>query len=274
MKSQIIPLGAGGWIPNRNFETACYAFRHGENLFLLDAGSGIVRLFEPGDETLVALREDIKRVIILLTHYHLDHSHGLYYLKGLFPDIPTYLYAPGRDIHKQDAAAMMEKVFAKPLAPRPIAEIHGLMEINDLNIGKQRIGGLEVTCRVQEKHSDPSIGIRIGDAFAYITDTEPEHETSKFIKGCDVLLHEAWFSSRENFRALDDDMKYHTQKGHSGNFGAAIIARKAEVKELRFIHHNPMTPVMHLQNFAAEVSDLVPNTMLARDLLPIDIELG
>ena len=115
MQNQIIPLGAGGWIPNRNFETACYALRHGENLFLFDAGSGITRLYDPYDESLAALIEGIKRVFILLSHYHIDHSHGLFYLKGLFPEIPTYLYAPGRGVYKQDAIGMMEKVFAKPI---------------------------------------------------------------------------------------------------------------------------------------------------------------
>lgn len=274
MQNQIIPLGAGGWIPNRNFETACYAFRHGENLFLLDAGSGITRLFDPSDETVAALKEGIRRVFILLSHYHLDHSHGLFYLKGLFPDIPTYLYAPGRGVYKHDAIGMMEKVFAKPISPKNIAEIHGLMEINDLIIGTQQIGGLQISCRLQEKHSDPSIGIRIGDAFSYITDTVPEKETVKFIEGCSVLLHEVWYSSRDKFRALDDDMKWHTDQGHSGNFGATIIARNAGVESLRFIHHNPLLPMTKLQTFAAEASDWVPDTMLARDLLPIDIDLG
>ncbi len=273
MSSQIIPLGAGGWIPNRSFETACYAFRHGANLYILDAGSGIARLLDPADETLCALKEKIARVFILLSHYHLDHSIGLFYLKGLFPDIPTYLFAPGRAVYSLDATGMMESLFKRPLSPRGIAEIHGLMEINDLQPGAQKIGSLKVTCRLQENHSDPSLGIRIENAFAYVTDTVPERDTIKFIEGCGVLLHEVWFSSRQNYRGLDDDMKWHTEQGHCGNVGAAIIAKSAKVDELRFIHHNPMMSIDKVQRLAAEVSSIMPNTMIARDLLPIDIKL-
>jgi ribonuclease BN (tRNA processing enzyme) len=273
MENQLIPLGSGGWIPSRHFETACYAFRHGKNLYLIDAGSGIARLLDPADESLVELKEGIARVFILLSHYHIDHSHGLFYLRGLFPEIPTYLYAPGRGVYPHDAFGMIETLFAKPLSPRSIMDIHGLMEVNDLVPGKTWIGDLQVTTRLQKNHSDPSLGIRIADAFCYVSDTVPEKETVGFAEGCPVLLHEVWFSSKDAYRGLDDDLKKHTFEGHCGNFGAAIIARKAKVEELRFIHHNPLLPITKVQRLAAEVSDLVPNTMLARDLSPIGIKL-
>ena len=273
MDNQLIPLGAGGWIPNKHFETACYAFRHGRNLFLLDAGSGITRLLDPTDENLVALKEGIARVFILLSHYHLDHSHGLFYLKPIFPEIPIYLFAPGRGVYPRDAIDMIDTVFARPLSPKKIVEIHGLMEINDLVPGIQWIGGLQVTCRLQEKHSDPSLGIRIANAFCYATDTVPEKATVEWAQGCPVLLHEAWYSSRDAYRGLDDDLKKHTQDGHCGNYGAAIIAKRAGVEELRLIHHNPVLPIVRVQRLAAEASDLLQNTMLARDLLPIGIDL-
>jgi ribonuclease BN (tRNA processing enzyme) len=273
IENQLIPLGTGGWIPTKYFETACYAFRHGKNLFVIDAGSGITRLFDPTDETLVALKEGIARVYILLSHYHLDHSQGLFYLKGLFPDIPTYLYAPGRGVYPREAVDMVDSIFTRPLTPRKIAELHGLMEINDLIVGKQWIGGLQITTRVQDKHADPSMGIRIGDAFCYITDNIPEKESIVLAEGCGVLLHEVWYSSRDSYRGLDDNLSKHMDKGHSGSFGAVIIAKKAGVGELRFIHHNPATPVDKLQRIAAEASDIMPNTLLARDLLPIEIKL-
>ncbi len=273
MDIELIPLGAGGWIPNKHFETACYAFRHGGNLYILDAGSGIARLLEPTDETLVALKEDIARVFILLSHYHVDHSHGLFYLQAIFPEIPTYVYAPGRGVYPRDATDMLETIFARPLSPKSIAELHGLLEVKELSPGKQWIGDIQVNCRLQEHHADPSLGIRMGDAFAYITDTVPEKATIDFIGGCPVLLHEVWLSSRDSYRGLDDDLRKHTRNGHCGNFGAAIIARNAGVEELRFIHHNPVLPIDRVQRLTAEVSSLVPNTLLARDLMPIDIHL-
>ena len=273
MDNQIIPLGSGGWIPNRHFETACYAFRHGKNLYLIDAGSGITRLLDPTDETLVELKEGVARVFILLSHYHIDHSHGLFYLKALFPEVPTYLYAPGRGVYPRDALDMVDTLFVKPLCPKRIVELHGLMEINDLLPGKQWIGDLQITCRVQEKHSDPSLGIRIGNSFSYISDTMPEKETVKFTEGCPVLLHEVWYSSRDAYRGLDDDLSKHARFGHCGNFGAAIIAKRAGVEELRFIHHNPVMAIDRVQRLTAEVSNILANTLLARDLLPIAIDL-
>lgn len=273
MDVELIPLGAGGWIPNRHFETACYAFRHGKNLYILDAGSGIARLLNPADESIVALREGVARVFILLSHYHLDHSHGLFYLKALFPEIPTYIYAPGKGVYKGDAYDMIESLFVRPLSPKGIAELHGLLEIRNLVPGKQWLGDLQVNCRLQQNHSDPTLAMRIEDAFAYVTDTIPEKETIAFTGGCPVLLHEVWFSSRDSYRGLDDDLRKHTRDGHCGNYGAAIIARKAGVDELRFIHHNPLLPIDRIQRLTAEVSDIVPNTLLARDLMPIGIHL-
>ena len=46
--------------------------------------------------------------------------------------------------------------------------------------------------RRQDRHTNPTLGIRVGDALMWCTDTEADPGTAAFARGVRVLAHDAW----------------------------------------------------------------------------------
>ncbi len=84
----IVILGSGGWIPTERRETACTLVRRGDQALLLDAGTGARRLIGS------AHLDGVRRLDVVLTHFHLDHVCGLSYLPAL--PLEVRIWAPGR----------------------------------------------------------------------------------------------------------------------------------------------------------------------------------
>ena len=104
------------------------------------------------------------------------------------------------------------------------------------------LGGLTVRVRPQE-HPGGSIGIRLGDALAYVTDTVPDPATAELAAGTDLLLHEVWKGG--------DGQAAH---GHSTAEAVARLAERAGVRRLMPIHHNPQHTAADLEELAAELA--------------------
>ncbi|MCZ7663728.1 MAG: MBL fold metallo-hydrolase [Thermoleophilia bacterium] len=89
---ELVVLGSAGWIPQQERMTTSLALRVGDVLVVLDAGTGVARLLEPGLRRL--LPPPGSAVHVFLSHYHLDHTAGLTYLPVLWPGNPTTVYGP------------------------------------------------------------------------------------------------------------------------------------------------------------------------------------
>jgi ribonuclease Z len=72
---------------------------------------------------------------------------------------------------------------------------------------------------------------RKGRSFAYICDTRPSDEVADFVKGVDILIHEATY-----LHELREDA---ARRGHSTVLEAATIAARAEVGQLFLTHISP-----------------------------------
>ena len=86
-----------------------------------------------------------------------------------------------------------------------------------------------ISTRVQERHTEPTLALRIGDALTYCTDTAPDAENVGLAAGSHVLLHEAWYAAETS-----------GDENHSAGGDAGRIARDAGVKRLVLIHVNPL----------------------------------
>ncbi len=65
-------LGSGGWIPTSARQTSCYLITSGTEALVLDAGTGLGALhINP------ALLDGVETVMVVLSHFHLDHVTGL-----------------------------------------------------------------------------------------------------------------------------------------------------------------------------------------------------
>jgi ribonuclease BN (tRNA processing enzyme) len=242
-------LGSGGFAPSERRETACVLIRQGNGALLLDAGSGLRRLLTDG-----SLLEGVERLDIVLTHFHLDHVTGLFYAPALELELTTW--APGRWLYDRDSASILAPLRASPLspfAPEDLGDVRELVE------GRQEVGGFTIRTRRQDKHWDPTAGIRVDDAVALMTDTAYDEAGVELAAGAAHLLHEAWTTSAEA----------EPNPAHSTAADAARIAAAADVGQLTLIHLNP-----RLQDESALLEDArqyMANTVVGEDGLELAV---
>ncbi len=276
-KLTIYPLGSGGWIPANNLETACFAFLYGTELIVLDCGTGIARLMELKFSLFKSAWSDLTHVRIYLTHYHIDHITGLFWLRGIFGDLPVTIYAPGEPIYDRGADDILNDFVRKPYFPYEFIKTSTNIQVEDLPQPDLFLPGppkIEITIKINEKHSDPSVALRFGDLFAYVTDTPPEDSTVEFVSGVQVLLHESYLDTSQAFKDKNDSLEKHTDTRHTGSFGAGLIALRAGVERLYLVHHNPERSMQEAESDAKKISEaLGVSCEAAKDLAGIRVSV-
>ncbi len=227
---RLVPLGTNGYIPTHGRHTMSFLLL-GEEALLLDAGTGVARLAEPA---IAELLRPYPRLSVLLTHYHLDHVVGLVYLPGLWPDRPVRIAGPAPPLADCGPRDALERLLNPPLCGLPLAEFPIPVEIVELREERAELAGLPLRLRRQE-HPGGSVGVRVGDALAYVTDASPDPATAELARGVDLLLHEVWKTDEEIAAGLPEE----TGGGHSHLSRVAAIARQAGVGRVMPVHHHP-----------------------------------
>ena len=179
-------LGSMGWMTSGGLQTACVLVELGDELILLDAGTGVANLSlcEP-------VLERHERMTILLSHYHLDHVAGLMYLKRFAASMRVDVYGPGQPVYPKSTQAYMADVLQRAVyssGPNGFArEVH----CHDYGGADFAVGDVDVRVRPQ-RHSAPSFELRLGDALTYATDTSFDALAWAAYPSTKVLLHECW----------------------------------------------------------------------------------
>jgi ribonuclease BN (tRNA processing enzyme) len=189
---------------------------------MIDAGTGIATLVERPE-----LLDGLDGLDILLTHFHLDHVAGLAALPavGLCPR--TTVWGPGRLLYGSPTADVLDRLTHEPVHPVPFEQQD--IEVRDLAAGEVELGRMRVAIRRQDRHSAPTLAFRFDDQLAWITDTAYDPASASFAQGCELLAHEAWFTTAEPRNA---DI-------HSSAAQAAKVAADAETDRLLLIHLPP-----------------------------------
>lgn len=220
---RLIFLGTGGSI--------CTPDRHTTGLYLPDQGI----LLDAGTNVfpLRALHGD-GPLHVLMSHYHIDHSVGLYGLAaGLFhgrsqPEITVY--GPEWEDRFLATAGPQSPLFPIVL-PFPI-----LRAPNEFSLGDVRVKAHPVP------HGAPVLAYRIeppdGTSLAYVTDTTAPADYLEFIRGADVLVHECTFSQAGS--------EWAARTGHSYSTAVGKLAREAGVGRLYLTHVGPLEDAVGL----------------------------
>jgi ribonuclease BN (tRNA processing enzyme) len=218
-------LGGGGWLPAFGRHTATALLRDGEHAVMIDAGTGVARFTERED-----LLAGVRRLDILLSHFHLDHIAGLAYLPaiaGLCEQ--TTIWGPGRLLYGVSTAELLDRISHEPFHPVPLEQQE--IAVDDIPAGELELPGRRVAVRRQDQHSAPSLGFRFEDQLTWITDTAYDPGSARFAAGCRVLAHEAWFVEAEPRNAAI----------HTSARDAARIALDAGAEQLLLIHLPPFS---------------------------------
>jgi ribonuclease Z len=293
--------GSGKPMPHRGVSSFGF-FREGE-LFLFDCGEGtqtqLTRSsFRPG-----AIEA------VFLTHFHGDHVNGLPGLVGsltldqrdrpldivgpkgleqwfetlqdlniLWPSFPVRLHEieePGVVYEHDDF-----EVVSHPLDHRVTTWGYALREeerpgrfdvetARRLDVpegplfGKLQQGSEVVLDDGRTISPDQVLGpTRPGFRLAYCSDTRPCDAAVELADDADILIHEATYPAGEEALAH--------RRGHSTAVDAARCARKAGAHRLVMTHISQR--YTQLEQMAEEVSDIFPETSVARDLRTIELE--
>lgn len=217
--------------------TACVEVRHGREIVILDAGTGIRELGKQLEEE---FNGTSRRITILITHTHWDHIQG-------FPFFAP-AYNPKHQIRilgwRGSRAGLNRTVTAaveSPYFPVALREMPSSISVKELRSSAFRIGALRGSS-ARLHHPGGGVAIRLaipGATFAYVTDHEVAFDTGDgrdprmraLIEGVDVLVHDAQYTADE----------YPTRRGwgHSSVESAVRVAAEARVRRLILFHHDP-----------------------------------
>jgi len=228
-------------------------------LLLLDAGSGVARLAEPGPARWL---ESAERLDVVLTHYHLDHVIGLSFLPGVARHLRVTIHAPAPPLTEAGPEAL-ERLLSPPLFPHTIAEWPMPTEAVAYRAGPLEIGPFSLATRAQ-RHPGGSVGLRVGDWMAYVTDTVADPATVPFVSHVDLLLHEVWLGDGERTAAA--------ASGHSSAAEVADLAARAGVRRVALVHHHPARDAAALEALRASVERRAGlPALLLEEGVPLDV---
>ncbi len=225
---KLVPLGTNGFFSTFGRQTQCYLVLTDDAAVLLDAGTGLGRLLEP---EIAKLLEGYGRLDIFLSHYHLDHCIGLAYLPEVLPGRQVVIHGPAPPFATATPDEALNRLLNVPFSA-PLAVFPLKAEVVPVSESAMSVNGLDMAFRGQ-KHMFGSMGIRIGDDVAYVTDTIADEGTIGLTRNVKLLIHEVYLTDSE---AETDEIN---ARNHSYVSGVARIAREANVGRLMITHHHP-----------------------------------
>jgi ribonuclease BN (tRNA processing enzyme) len=223
---KLIPLGTNGYHPSFARQTSSYLALFDDAAFLLDAGTGTGRIREPA---VLAEIQGYDTLYVLLSHYHVDHVVGLYSLFQ-WPGKRIIVHAPTCPFMQANPREAIERLFTEPLNSHSL-EMNRI-EVAPLNAYRMTIGGHAFTFWPQQ-HPGGSVGMRIDDELAYMTDTIVMPENAAHAKGVKLLMHELWLTDEEA-AADPDEARRHTTFTPLADFLKTCAPKKAMA-----IHFSP-----------------------------------
>lgn len=239
--------------------TSCLEVRAGDGtgdtLVVLDAGTGLKRL---GD----AVDGQVRRVDILLTHFHVDHLFGFGFFPILFrPEVEVHVWGPSTE--SMGLRARLNRYLSPPLFPVRVPDLPSRPILHEAPIGSFELPGVHVTADLV-CHPGRTLGYRLDDGngvLAYLPDHEPAlgYDTlpddpawvsgTRLAEGADLLVHDAQYR--------DDEYPARVGWGHSSVSQVVAFTRLVEAGHLLAFHHDPGHDDFDLDAMWSEVT--VPN---------------
>ena len=199
------------------------------NHVVLDAGSGLSRLFEPNIRKLVSQKS---RLNIVLSHYHFDHVVGLPYLPAVWPEKPIRLFAPTFPYVDTTAEEAIARLINPPFFSFSLENYPNPTQLvpvsSPIKIGNYSFEFLRL------EHDGGSVGMNINGKISYITDTFVSRKYFDFIKDSELVLHEVWMTRDE----INDKNKQDAMR-HSVFEDVIELLLETNIKKLLPVHLNP-----------------------------------
>lgn len=222
----IWPLGTGGWMPAHGRHTSATLIEHRDRLIIVDAGTGLCRL-----QAHSRVLDMYEQVDLVLTHYHLDHLMGLFFLPKFLKEKQLTIWGPGAPHYTESCAQTVQRHLSQPFGTTGAETLAVSVAFRDYNEDGFSIGGIEVDCKLQI-HTLPSFGLTFDGLLHIASDTKVDK--SVFEMDVELILHECWGRT-------DEDVSEHSSMEA---LKAAWVNRAAggRLKSVGLIHRNPDIP--------------------------------
>lgn len=215
--------------------TPCLEIRSGDQLLIIDAGSGLrllgLDLLDQG------FADGNRQADLLITHTHWDHIQGFPFFRPFFvPNNRFVFYSPFDDLPERLKRQQHPDFF-----PVPVSYMSATLEFKQLAANQwYQIGNFRVY-PMRLSHPGQAYGYRIEDEHTCLVcasdaeykqvDPSSTEAYVDFFQGADLLIFDAQYSLSE---ALD-----HLDWGHSTAMMGAELAYRAQAKRLALFHHDP-----------------------------------
>jgi anti-anti-sigma factor len=215
--------------------TPCVSIQVGEELIILDAGSGLRLLGEELMKGEFGRGQGVAH--ILITHTHWDHIQGFPFFRPAFTSgNRLMLYSPIANLEERLRGQQVPEYFPKPLDYMR-ADIHFVHLQEGVPI---TVAGVQVNSILQA-HPGRSYSYRLegdGATIVYATDAEYKNlgdahtrRYVEFMAGADLLIFDAQYTLSDSFQRID--------WGHSSSVIGVDMATRANVKRLVLFHFEP-----------------------------------
>lgn len=237
--------------------TPCVAVSAGDDLIVLDAGSGAAALGQH------LLEHPVARLHLLLSHFHHDHVTGLPFLfYGAGPETEVSIHAAlGADLALREIVAGL---FSAPYFPGDATEWLGRVAFHAHAEGGEFMLGDVAVATAPLAHPGGSSAFRLthgGRSLVYASDVEnsitPDAALVALVSGADLLIHDTMFTVEE--------AAVHRGWGHATFDAAVALAQKAGVRRIAGFHHSPRHDDTTLRRREQELARLSPGAFLARE---------
>jgi len=264
---KIIALGTNGWFPSYGRHTMSFLVTFKNRLIILDAGSGLFRLFKGKLNKLI---NNYNEIDLFFSHFHLDHLLGFQYLHKILKIKTLNIFGPSKKTNEFSPQEVLSRYVNHPFYSLYLDKFPFKITFHELENGSYKMNGYAVKVR-EQKHPKVSLGFNFSFGLSYITDSDCSQETINLVRGSKLLLHEHWMTgdnllTKENLN-IDD----YLIEGHTSTVGAAFIAKKAEVFRLGLIHHYPFYTEKKLLKSQKLAQKVFKKTRLIFDLDKINI---
>jgi phosphoribosyl 1,2-cyclic phosphodiesterase len=215
--------------------TTCIEIQSGDQLLIIDAGSGLrllgLDLMEQG------FARGSHQADFLITHTHWDHIQGWPFFRPAFiPKNRFTFYSPFADLPDRFTRQQTEAFFPVPVTYMSAElDFTVIAEENWYQIGNFRVYPFQLS------HPGLTYGYRIEDGDSCLvcaTDSEYKRIDPKgteryvqFFKDADLLIFDAQYNLTEVLDRPD--------WGHSTPMMGAELAYRAQVNRLALFHHDP-----------------------------------
>jgi phosphoribosyl 1,2-cyclic phosphodiesterase len=217
--------------------TSCVEVRSGEELLILDAGTGIRQL---GDDLLKQGGDRPINATLLISHTHWDHIQGLPFFA------PAYSAQNCIRLFAAHAhGAMLEHALRNQMSPMhfpvDLDKMAGLLGVRELSPDVTQIGNFSIRTEPLN-HPGGCSAFRIeagGAVVAYLPDHEPYRSGDgvrrdallEFIRGAELLILDTQYTAAE----YPSRMGW----GHGCLPDSVALAVEAGVSRLALFHHDP-----------------------------------